>query len=224
MHQSDLDYVIRGKVAPGYRVASDLKTRFEEDSDFASDTAILREGLDPETGRRYLEEIAFEVVFGRNLKRVSDKAPRMIRRGVRRVFAIFLNKGRVCEWSVEQGTWVELDRSSFIEDPCLIEPLAVESLFDAAAADNAVAWGLVARRNEVIAGIQQKERAEGKAEGMAEGMAKGMAEAVLRVLAARGLPASEDLRRRILGTTDLDQLQRWLEQAALVTAADELLP
>ena len=95
----------------------------------------------------------------------------------------------------------------------------MESLFDAAAADNAVASGLVARGNAVIASLQQKGRAEGRTEGRAE----GTAEAILRVLAARGLPASEALRHRILGTTDLDQLQQWLQQAVVVTVADEIV-
>jgi len=212
---SDLDYVLRGKVAPGYRVASDLKTRFEKESDFASDSAVLKEGIDPATRRRYLEEIAFEVVSKQRRGDVTVKAPKMIRRGVRRVFAVFLKKGTVGEWSTKEQDWIELPRSSVIADRCLIEPLEVEALLDAAAADDAVARGLLARGNPVIEEVRQKGRAEGRAEERAE--------AVLAVLEARGLSASEALRRRVLGTKDLDQLRRWLTRASLVDSADEIL-
>lgn len=216
---SDLDYVLRGKVAPGYRVASDLKTRFEKESDFASDSAIVKEGIDPETQRRHLEEIAFEVVSTQSRADATVKAPKMVRRGVRRVFAIFLKTGTVGEWSSKEKDWIELDRSSAIEDRCLIEPLEVEALFDAAAADDAVARGLLARGNPVIEEARRKDKAEGRAEGKAE----GRAEAILAVLEARGLSPSETLRQRILGTKDLDQLGRWLTRAPVVDSAEEIL-
>ena len=224
---SDLDYVLRGKVAPGYRTASDLKTRFEKESDFASDSAIVKDGIDPKTKRRHLEEIAFEIVSTQSRADVTTKAPKMVRRGVRRVFAVFLKKGTVGEWSAKEKKWIEMDRSSAIEDRCLIEPLEVEALFDAAAADDAVARGLLARGNPVIEEARQKDKAEarteGKAEGRAEGKAEGRAEAILEVLEARGLSPSEALRRRILGTQDLDQLRRWLLRAPLADSADEIL-
>src|SRR5438105_3498536 len=59
---SQLDYVARAHVAPGYTSATDMITRFSHQSDFAPDTSILRKGIDPSTGTRYLEELAFEVV------------------------------------------------------------------------------------------------------------------------------------------------------------------
>jgi len=207
----DLDYVLRGKVAPGYRVASDLKTRFEKESDFASDSAIVKDGIDPTTRRRYLEEIAFEVVSTQSRADVTLKAPKMARRGVRRVFAIFLKKGTVGEWSTKEKDWIEMDRSSVIADRCLIEPLEVEALFDAAAADDAVARGLVARGNAVIEEVR------------AAGEARGKASAILETLEARGLTPTETLRRRILETSDLGQLGRWLRKAVLVDSVDEIL-
>ncbi|HEX9735625.1 MAG TPA: Uma2 family endonuclease [Thermoanaerobaculia bacterium] len=207
----ELDYVLRGKVAPGYRVASDLKTRFAKGSDFASDSAILKDGIDPATRRRHLEEIAFEVVSTQSRADVSGKAPKMIRRGLRRVFAIFLKTGTVGEWSPQEKDWVELNRSSVIADRCLIEPLEVEALFDAAAADDAVARGLVARGNRVIEEVRQQGRAE------------ECAKAILAVLGARGLSPSAALRRRILGAKDLERLRSWLTRAPVVDSADEIL-
>ena len=60
-------------------------------------------------------------------------------------------------------------------------------------------------------------------QGAAEGEAKGKAEALLRILAQRGLPWSEDQRRRILACTDLATLDGWLDRALLVASVDELL-
>src|SRR5215208_5132378 len=57
---SDLDYVLRAHVAPGFQTAADLLTRHDEESDFATDVCIFKNGVDPATGARYLEEIAFE--------------------------------------------------------------------------------------------------------------------------------------------------------------------
>src|SRR6185436_20802358 len=40
---TDLGYVLRAHVAPGYTVATDLLTRFGETSDFASDACIYKD-------------------------------------------------------------------------------------------------------------------------------------------------------------------------------------
>ena len=61
---------------------------------------------------------------------------------------------------------MELERSAVVEDETLVEPLEVEALLDAAAADNAVASSLVRRNNPVIVKLQEKSRSEGLAEGL----------------------------------------------------------
>jgi hypothetical protein len=60
------------------------------------------------------------------------------------------------------------------------------------------------------------------AEGEAKGKAEGKAEAVLTVLAARGLPVTEDARRRISACTDPAQLNAWIGLAATVGSVDAL--
>jgi len=77
--------------------------------------------------------------------------------------------------------------------------------------------GLERGRREGRAKGEAKGRAEGKAEGKAEGEAKGKAEAVLSVLAARGLEVTEEQRERILSATSATLLEGWLRQA--ITAA-----
>ncbi|MFF4738717.1 hypothetical protein ACFY2W_22965 [Streptomyces sp. NPDC001262] len=59
-------------------------------------------------------------------------------------------------------------------------------------------------------------------EGKAEGKAEGTAEVVLRVLQNRGIPASNDIRDRVMDCRDLDELGRWLDRAFHVTSAEEL--
>jgi flagellar biosynthesis/type III secretory pathway protein FliH len=54
---------------------------------------------------------------------------------------------------------------------------------------------------------------EGWQKGWHEGQAKGLAEAVLRLLATRGLIVDETTRVRILACKDLGLLNRWFEQA-----------
>ena len=143
-------------MAPGYGAAVDLLTRHDEESDFARDTCVYKEGVDPETGTRYLEEIAFEVVSEQNEEYVSEKAGGMHRRGVRRIFAVFVKSPRVCEWSPENQSWRLLDPDSWIEDPCLVAPLSVAALLDAALADDAVVRALAAKGNPEI---QRREAA-----------------------------------------------------------------
>src|ERR1700709_835058 len=63
---SQLNYVVRAHTATGYFAASDLLTRIDQQSDFATDTCICKEGVDPTAGARYLEDVTFQVVSERN--------------------------------------------------------------------------------------------------------------------------------------------------------------
>jgi hypothetical protein len=219
--QSDLDYVLRAHVAPGYRTAADLLTRFDVDSDFASDACVYRKGVDPETGRRPLEEIAFEIVSEQNQREVMEKAVYMDRRGVRRIFAIRVKgERRVCEWSSESQSWRPLEADAQIEDPCLVKPLAVAALLDAAVADNEVVEALAAKGNPAL----RKREDVAKAEARAEGRAEAKAEDILKVLEARGIAMSEAQRQEIMRCHDLAQLDRWLVQAARASSIDEITP
>jgi hypothetical protein len=215
-----LDYVLGPHIAPGYIGAADLLTRVDIDSDFASDACVYKEGTDPQTGTRYLEELAFEVVSEQNEGVVTEKALRIHRRGVRRIFAIFV-KGdrRVCEWSADTRSWRLLDPSSCIEDPCLKVPLQVAALLDAAAANQAVVEALAAQGDPAI----QRREAAARSEGEALGEARGKAKVILQVLEARGLAVGRSQREEILLCNDLDRLDRWARRAALASSAAEVL-
>ncbi|MEA2694017.1 MAG: hypothetical protein QOJ16_3404 [Acidobacteriota bacterium] len=207
---SRLDYVLEAHVAPGYEAATDLLTRFSVDSDFATDACISREGIDPATGERYLEEFAFEVVSKQNEQHVTTKAQRMHQRGVRRIFTIWVKGQRVCEWSPESRGWRRLEAGAQIEDPCLVRPLPVSALLDAAEADDAVAEALNAKDNPVI----QRLKAEGRAEAVAE--------SILKILAARGVAVGAAERQEILRCRDRERLDRWLLRATQASSVAEV--
>ena len=224
VQNGDLDYLLRAHLAPGYRVATDLLTRHDWKNDFASDSAVVRDGTDPSTGSRYREELAFEIVSKQNKAEVTRKAPTMLARGVDRVFAVFVKTGVVAEWVPEDGSkakgrWVELAADARISHPSLAEPMPVAAILDAASADDTVVRALDAKGNPVLREIRAKEKAEGKAEGKIE----GKAEAILTVLAGRGLHPGDAVRRLILGTTDLAILERWLLKAGTVTSPEAVV-
>ena len=209
-----LGYVIQAHVAPGYTALVDLLTRFDEESDFATDACIYKEGVDPATSARYLEEIAFEVVSEQSERLVTEKARRMHRRGVRKIFAVWVKTHRVCEWSPESESWRPLEPDARIEAPCLVTPLQVAALLDAAKADYAVVEALAAKGSPAIRDRDAVVKAEGRVAGVAE--------SVLKILDARGIPASEAQRQEILGCQDLDRLSRWLRRAVLTSSASEV--
>jgi hypothetical protein len=220
MQNADLDYVLRAHLAPGYRIATDLLTRFDERNDFASGTAVLKDGTDPATGTRYLEELAFEVVSEQQSEKVvTAKAPVMLQRGVRRVFAVFLKKGELREWqpsedALQGGRWVLVDPDRSIEDEVFSTPVPVRAALDAARSDEAVAQALLARGNPVLR--------RNRAEATAEGRAQGKADAILTILGRRGLAPDANARSRLGNCTDLTTLDRWLERALAARSLAEV--
>ncbi len=219
VQNADLAYVLYAHLAPGYRVATDLLTRFDERNDFASDTAVLKGGTDPATGTRYLEELAFEVISEQQSEKVvTTKAPTMLRRGVRRVFAVFLKQRELREWQPDEdaprgGRWVLLDPDSSIEDPALSTPMPIRAVLDKAHSDDAVAEALLARGIPVWRRNRAEADAEGEARGKAAGIAKGKADAILTILEKRGLAPDAADRSRLRSCKDLTTLDGWLDRA-----------
>ena len=62
-----------------------------------------------------------------------------------------------------------------------------------------------------------------RGEGEAKGEAKGKAEALLAVLAARGVAINEIVRQKILASRDLAMLERLLVQAATASSPADVL-
>ncbi len=184
-----LDYVLGAHLKEGYIGSTDLLTRAGPGSDFATDTCIRREGIDPSTDTRYLEELAFEVVNEQSMRDITEQAEDLTARGVRRVIAIFVKKGEVREWSASKGDWTVLDPKGTISDSTLARPLRVKDLLDAAEADNAVARALLAKNNPVLheANARSEER----------GHKKGLLTAVETACDLLGIDLDEDRRAHL---------------------------
>jgi hypothetical protein len=83
--------------------------------------------------------------------------------------------------------------------------------------------------------LAEAKRAEGKAEGLAEGLAEGhksglatgmtagKAEAIVAVVATRGIAVNEATRARILGCSDAAILDQWLIRAVVARSAEDVV-
>jgi len=92
-----IDAVIATNLKPGYVGSADMLTRSAVTQNFATDTSVRREGINPLTQERYLEELAIEIVNTQGDKDVTSKAVAMTARGVRRVLGVFVRDGVVCD-------------------------------------------------------------------------------------------------------------------------------
>jgi Uma2 family endonuclease len=217
--QLQLGALIEAHTGVGFEAACELLTRTSRIDDIAPDVSVYPAARDPRTGRRQLEQLAFEVVSTQSLANAARKAAKLTGRGVRRVFAIDVERSRALEWSAALGSWSMLDATGHITDPALEVPLPIAAVIHSAKADDAVARALAAKRNPVIESI----RAESRAEGLAEGKAEGKAEAIVALLAVRGVSLGRVERDRILGERDLARLERWLARAISCASVAELL-
>ena len=211
---SKISALVEAHAGMEFDVASDMLTRLTEVDDRAPDVSVFPVARDPETSGRQIEQLAFEVVSTESIGRAGIKAAQLVARGVRRVFAIDVERSRALEWSAALGTWSVLDPAGQIEDPALDVPLAIDDLVHAAKADDPVARALIAKHNPVIEAVRAQDHANGKAEGMAE--------AVLAVLALRTLSLDDTARERILGERDMARLERWLSRALACGSVVEL--
>jgi len=105
-------HVFAGALADGYDGAVDMLTRTDEDNDLAPDVSIFPVGIDPATGGRRLEEIAFEVLDTERLSHATGKAEKLVARGVRRVFCVRIADRTVYEWNHDAEGWTTLEPMS----------------------------------------------------------------------------------------------------------------
>ena len=247
---SKVSALLEAYATAAYDVASDMLTRTSEDDDFAPDASVFLKERDEDGGRR-TEELAFEVVSTESLGHAGRKAQKLVERGVRRVFAVDVARRRAFEWSRETAGWRMLEHDQSIDDAAFVTPLPLDALVHAAKADDAMARALLAKKNPVLQAALDKTRsdglsegkaeglaegkaeglaegkaegvAEGKAEGLAEGKAEGLAQALLAVLAGRGLPLQPEERERIVAERDQAVLNRWLARAIGCGSVADLL-
>jgi Uma2 family endonuclease len=218
-HHWDLTYVLGAHVAKGYRGAVDMLTRTSETSDFAPDASIFAQGRDRKTGGRKLEELAFEVTDQQALSVPTDKARKLVARGVRRVFCVLVKQQRVMEWSRETDGWQPLQNKAVIDDACLVRPLPIAALLDAAGTDDAVARALLDKHVPALEHALAMSAAEGEARGKLEGKLEAKREMLVAILRKRGLSVSSSVAGRIAACATMTTLDRWLDRAITATTA-----
>ena len=172
--QTKLDALIDPHIHHDWVGSTELLTRVSEGSDFATDLSIRRKGNDPATGHRYLEELAFEVVNEQKMKDIREKAEDMTARGVRRVFAIFVKKEQVGEWSAKDGNFVMLSPDSFIKDPCFVKPIPVRALLDPKLARSEAVRAYEHTKEPAILEIKAKAERRGERRGQRKGLKLGL--------------------------------------------------
>ncbi|MCA9696019.1 MAG: hypothetical protein KC431_00755, partial [Myxococcales bacterium] len=208
--RASLSYVMRTLAASGYVVAIQLLTRAGPSSDFATDVSVRRQGEDPQTGRRYLEELAFVVVSEQEQEppHLQWRMEDLSLRGVRRLFAVFVDEGKVCEWSHADQGFVPLPADGALEDPALVIPLPLGALFGSTAdRDDVVMSALWAKGNPMLKQLM---------------FASGVRDAIRCIFRGRGLPLGEPQKVRLEACSDVERLERWL-MASLTASIDDLL-
>jgi Uma2 family endonuclease len=202
-YHSKIAALLEAHVVDAYQVAVDMLTRTSAKNDLAPDASVFAVARDPETGGRRLEELAFEVVSTETLAHAGKKALSLVSRGVRRVFAIDVERRRALEWSRRTNGWEMLAPDGAIADPTLVRPLPLRALVEAMKADDAVAAALLAKKNPVL------EEALRAARG--EGVLQGKRDTLIRLLSRARLTLSEGDRARILSCSDGTVLDRWVD-------------
>ena len=218
IQHAEVARVFAGCLAEGYLAAVDMLTRVDEDDDRAADVSVFPAAPEEKTGRRQLEEIAFEVCDSQRSNDAAEKARKFVRRGVRRVFYIRVDEGDVHEWQRAEDAWGKLGDEASIEDRCFIVPIPVRALVQRVLADDTVARALLARGNPVVVAAVNAARARGRDEG-ALASARGL---LLRTMELRRLPVSEAQRRRVAACDDLAALTLWHDRAVLAASADDV--
>ncbi|MDX2053300.1 MAG: Uma2 family endonuclease [Polyangiaceae bacterium] len=218
---SKISALLEAYVKDAYDVASDMLTRTSESDDMAPDASVFPSERDPVTGGRRLEEVVFEVLNTESLSHSGQKASKLSKRGVRRIFAVDVERKRAFEWSLDLGTWSILALDGVITDQVFVAPLPISALVQAAKADDAVAAALLAKGNRILERALSNRESRGKAEGKTEGKTEGKRAALLTVLSARGFSLSLAEKQRLEAATEV-QLDAWLSRAATSNSAADL--
>ena len=219
VQHAEVARIFAGCIASGYLAAVDMLTRVDRDNDRAADVSVFPAALDPKTGGRQLEELAFEVCDSERVRDVSDKARRFVARGVRRVFYVRVDAHEVYEWQRANDAWERLRDDDAIADRCFVVPIPVGALVLRVLADDTVAAALLARGNAVITAAVERARRGGRDEGRV----LGVRESLLRLLVVRGVALSDAQRAKVDACDDVATLDRWFSRAVGAATADEVL-
>lgn len=218
MQQGAVAILLGAYRARGYLIDIDLLTRQSHTNNFASDVCIRQRGLDPKTGVRHLEELAFEIKATQRPGDLKKRARIMADCGVRRVFAIpvkggdggdDLVAGPLLEWQRERDDWVEHAADAELVDRCFDRPLPVAALLTAVTDDESLQRAVLSSESPLMA-----ERDETLVQ---RGELNGIRRSILALLAQGGAIRSgmdgERARAYVDACDDERVLLRWLTRA-----------
>lgn len=164
-------------------------------------------------------ELAVEYAdTGQDEESLAQKIEDLLAAGTKQVWVVRLHGPRRVEVYLPDQPVRKVLPGEELEAPgILANPVPVEALYDLDVAGEIEFRNILRRRSghESLDAVRDQARDEGEA--------KGRAEAVLSVLAARGIAVGGDVRTRILSCGDLPTLERWLQRAVSAASADEVL-
>ena len=105
----------------------------------------------------------------------------------------------------------------------LRNPVPVAALFDRTAAHEATLRNLLQRKGYGdLDAVREEGQVQGREEGKTQGALTALREALLLVLAQRGLDPDPARRAAVADCTDPERLRRWLGQAAVAVSLSEV--
>lgn len=145
------------------------------------------------------------------------KVQQLLAAGTRYLWVVRLTGPRRVEVHEPSQPMRVVDAGGELTAPGILQnPVPVAALYDRSASLDVALRNLLQRQGYPdLEAVRAESRLEGKLEGRAE--------ALLTVLATRGLPLSEAQRARILACADAATLDRWLASATTGATAGEVL-
>jgi Uma2 family endonuclease len=211
VRQTKMAGLLEMHVVRGYQCASDMLTRTSAKNDVAPDASVYPAARDPVTGGRQLEDLAFEIVSTERLSHAAKKARTLKKRGVRRIFALDVERRRALEWSPEADSWEALPEDGVIEDRVFVRPLPLRPLIDASEIDDEAARALLAKGNPVL--LAETDRV----------VVSRKIDVLLLFFETKGMPVSDEARARLQAPKNEAEVDRWLAQAFDGARIEDLL-
>ncbi len=176
----------------------------------------------PPSGRGWIPGVPLLAVeyasVGQDEADLQTKIGELLRGGSRAVWVVrLLGPRRVEVHRPDEPMRVATLGESLTAPGVLRNPVPVEALFEHAAAEQVTLRNLLQRAGYTdLEAVRDEGREQGRETGREEGRA-GLADAIIALLAARGLEPSAAVSERIQASGNLDQLKTWLLAAARVT-------
>jgi Uma2 family endonuclease len=158
---------------------------------------------------------------GQDEKQLQQKITDLLAAGTKFLWVVRLvGLRRVEVHEPNKPTRTVLPGHYLVAEGVLKNPVLVESLYDRSHAERATLTNLIQRQGyESLAAVL----AEGRKEGREEGRLIEARSVLRRIAVLRGFTLGEEQQIRIEACQDLPTIERWLDQAVVVTTVDEAL-